>query len=63
MDTKEFASAYAVAKICGYTGLFDDFKNLYDQYYSEIIKSLLEEEPQLATIEAVANPFHNPKHF
>ena len=55
MDTKELASAYAVAKICGYTGLFDD--------YSEIIKSLPEEEPQLANIEAVANPFRNPKHF
>ena len=63
MDTKEFASAYAVAKICGYTGSFDDFKNLYDQYYSEIIKSLPEEEPQLANIEAVANHFRNPKHF
>lgn len=37
MDTKDYVSAYAIAKICGYTGSFDDFKNLYDQYYSEII--------------------------
>ena len=27
MDYKEYASAYAIAKICGYTGSFDDFKN------------------------------------
>lgn len=43
MDSKKYASAYAIAKICGYTGSFDDFKNLYDQYYSEIVNSLPEE--------------------
>lgn len=42
MDSKEYASAYAIAKICGYTGSFDDFKNLYYQYYSEIVNSLPE---------------------
>ena len=57
MDSKEYASAYAIAKICGYTGSFDDFKNLYDQYYSEIIMSLPEEKPQLAKAEAISNPF------
>ena len=57
MDSKEYASAYAIAKICGYTGSFDDFKNLYDQYYSEIINSLPEEKPQLAKSEAINNPF------
>lgn len=57
MDSKEYASAYAIAKICGYTGNFDDFKNLYDQYYSEIVNSLTEEKPQLAKAEAISNPF------
>ena len=46
MDNKEYASAYAIAKICGYSGSFDDFKKLYDQYYSDIIKSLPEEKPE-----------------
>ena len=58
MDSKEYASAYAIAKICGYNGTFDDFKKLYDQYYSEIVNSLPEEKPQLAKAEAVSNPFH-----
>ncbi|MCB6197387.1 hypothetical protein L0P51_05925 [Acetatifactor sp. DFI.5.50] len=57
MDSKEYASAYAIAKICGYTGSFDDFKNLYTQYYSEIFNSLPEEKPQLAKAEAISNPF------
>lgn len=55
MDSKEYASAYAIAKICGYTGSFDDFKNLYDQYYSEIIISL--PDPVLDKVEAIPNPF------
>lgn len=57
MTSKEYASAYSIAKICGFSGTLDDFKNLYDQYYSEIIESLSEGEPQLAKVEAVANPF------
>lgn len=57
MDSKEYASAYAIAKICGYTGSFDDFKNLYTQYYSEIFNSLPEEKPQLAKAEAISNHF------
>lgn len=63
MDTKEYASAYAIAKICGYSGSFDDFKNLYDQYRSEIIQSLPEENPRPAKVEAVSNPFRTPKRF
>lgn len=55
MDSKEYASAYAIAKICGYTGSFDDFKNLYYQYYSEIIMSL--PDPVLDKVEAIPNPF------
>ena len=62
MDSKEYASAYAIAKICGYTGSFDDFKNLYDQYYSEIIESLPEEKPQPAKVEAAINPMRR-KNF
>lgn len=55
MDSKEYTSAYAIAKICGYTGNFDDFKNLYDQYYSEIVNSL--PDPVLDKVEAIPNPF------
>lgn len=55
MDSKEYASAYAIAKICGYTKNFDDFKNLYDQYYSEIVNSL--PDPVLDKVEAIPNPF------
>lgn len=55
MDSKEYASAYAIAKICGYTGSFDDFKNLYTQYYSEIFNSL--PDPVLDKVEAIPNPF------
>lgn len=55
MDSKEYASAYAIAKICGYTGSFDDFKNLYYQYYSEIVNSL--PDPVLDKVEAIPNPF------
>lgn len=55
MDSKEYASAYAIAKICGYTGNFDDFKNLYTQYYSEIVNSL--PDPVLDKVEAIQNPF------
>jgi hypothetical protein len=55
LDSKEYASAYAIAKICGYTGNFDDFKNLYTQYYSEIVNSL--PDPVLDKVEAIQNPF------
>ena len=62
MDNKEYASAYAIAKICGYSGSFDDFKKLYGQYYSDIIKSLPEEKPELARAEACKNPFFSKKY-
>lgn len=61
MDNKEYASAYAIAKICGYSGSFDDFKKLYDQYYSDIIKSLPEEKPEPARAEAAINPMSNKR--
>lgn len=63
MAAEKYVSAYAIAKICGYNVSYDDFKKLYDQYYSEIISSLPTEEPQLAKIEAASNPFRNLKHF
>jgi hypothetical protein len=59
LDSKEYASAYAIAKICGYTGSFDDFKNLYTQYYSEIVNSLPEGKPDQAKCEAAINPMRN----
>lgn len=55
MGDKEYVSLYAVAKICGFDKSFDDFKELYDQYYSEIIESLPEPEPCKA--EAMKHPF------
>lgn len=63
MSTEQIASLYATAKICGYNGSFDDFKKLYDQYYSETIKSLPTKEPQLAKVEAISNPLRNSKYF
>lgn len=61
MDNKEYASAYAIAKICGYSGSFDDFKKLYDQYYSDIIESLPEEKPEPARSEAAINPMSSKR--
>ena len=61
MDIKDYVSAYTIAKICGYAGAFDDFKKLYDQYYSEIINSLPEEKPDQAKCEAAINPMRNIK--
>lgn len=63
MTAEKYISAYATAKICGYNGSYDDFRKLYDQYYSEIISSVSTEEPQLAKAEATNNPFRNLKHF
>lgn len=62
MTSKEYASAYSIAKICGFSGTLDDFKNLYDQYCSEIIESIPEEKPQPAKAEAVINPMRR-KNF
>jgi hypothetical protein len=62
MKCRRYASAYAIAKICGFSGTIDDFKNLYDQYYSEIIESIPEEKPQPAKAEAVINPMRR-KNF
>lgn len=44
----EYVSAYAIAKICGYNGSFNDFKIKYDQYCEEINEEISEEEPTLA---------------
>lgn len=63
MSTEQSASLYATAKICGYNGSFDDFKKLYDQYYSEVIETLPVEEPQLAEVNAAFNPFSSVKHY
>lgn len=63
MTAEKYISAYATAKICGYNGSYDDFRKLYDQYYSEIISSAPAEELQLAKAEATNNPFRNLKYF
>lgn len=63
MTAEKYISAYATAKICGYNGSYDDFRKLYDQYYSEIINSAPAEELQLAKAEATNNPFRNLKYF
>nr|DAL68917.1 MAG TPA: hypothetical protein [Caudoviricetes sp.] len=58
----EYVSAYAIAKICGYNGSFNDFKIKYDQYYEEINEEISEEEPTLEKVSASTNPFrrHSP---
>lgn len=38
MDNNQIASLYATAMCCGFTGSIDEFKTMYSQYYSEIIK-------------------------
>lgn len=63
MTAEIYISAYATAKICGYNGSYDDFRKLYDQYYSEITSSISTKELQLAKAEATNNPFRNLKHF
>ena len=63
METEIIVASYTTAKICGYKGSYDDFKKLYDQYYSETINSLPTEEPQLAKVEAINNPLRNSKYF
>ena len=61
MITEKYVSAYATAKICGYNGSYDDFRKLYDQYYSEIIKTLPEEKPEQARAEAAINPMSSKR--
>lgn len=58
----EYVSAYAIAKICGYNGSFNDFKTKYNQYCEEINEEISEEEPTLAKVSASTNPFrrHSP---
>lgn len=63
MTAENYISVYATAKICGYNGSYDDFRKLYDRYYSEIISSISTKEPQLAKAVATNNPFRNLKHF
>ena len=63
METEIIVASYTTAKICGYKGSYDDFKKLYDQYYSETINSLPTKEPQLAKVEAINNPLRNSKYF
>lgn len=61
MDTKDYAVAYTIARICGFTGQFDDFKNLYGQYYSSLIEALPEEKPEPAKCESAINPMRSKK--
>ena len=55
MDNNKLASSYATAKCCGFTGSFDEFKEMYDQYYSEIIKELPTGEN---SVDVAKNPFN-----
>ena len=59
MDNKQLASSYATAKCCGFTGSFDEFKKMYDQYYSEIIKELPTGEN---SVDVIKNPFKHPSY-
>lgn len=55
MDNNQLASSYATSKCCGFTGSFDEFKEMYDQYYSEIIKELPTGEN---SVDVAKNPFN-----
>lgn len=59
----EYVSAYAIAKICGYNGSFNDFKTKYDQYCEEIKETIPEKGNPQSIVEAAENPFRNIKHF
>lgn len=59
MDNNQIASLYATAMCCGFTGSIDEFKTMYSQYYSEIIKELPTAE---TTVEAVKNPFRRSNY-
>ena len=59
----EYVSAYAIAKICGYNGSFNDFKTKYDQYREEIKETIPENVNPQSIVEAAENPFRNIKHF
>ena len=55
----KYISEFAVAKICGYDGSFNNLKKLYDQYCNEIERSIPQEKQQPAKVEAITNPFRN----
>lgn len=57
MDNTQIASSYALAKICGFSGSFNDFKTMYDQYYSEAIKDLEKHPENRAEVKAFKRPF------
>ena len=57
MDNKQLANAYAIAKVLGYNKSVDEFKEKYDQYYSETINKLNSTPVKLAKVEAMQNPF------
>lgn len=57
MDNKQIANAYAIAKVLGYDKSVDEFKEKYDQYYSETINDLNSQPVTPAKVEAIQNPF------
>ncbi len=57
MDNKQLANAYAIAKVLGYNKSVDEFKEKYDQYYSETINKLNSTPVKPAKVEAIQNPF------
>ena len=59
MDNKQLSNAYAIAKVLGYEKSIDEFKEKYDQYYSETINDLNSRPVKLAKTEATQNPFRN----
>lgn len=57
MDNAQIASVYALAKNCGFSGSFNNFKIMYDQYYSEAIKNLEKQSDNHAEVKAFKRPF------
>ena len=74
----EYVSAYAIAKICGYNGSFNDFNIVSDDFsvadveelyengeitQEDINEEISEEEPTLAKVSASTNPFRRHSPF
>lgn len=57
MTNEQIASAYAIAKTCGYESSLAEFRKSYTQYFDEAIKELNTSQVELAKCEAIERPF------
>lgn len=62
LDNKQLAHDYAIAKILGYDKSVNEFKEKYDQYYSETISELNSKPVEIAKVAPVKNPFRSTNY-